>query len=97
MDDDFGRDYSPPDHAPMRRRSYAVVRWTLITVAIVAAELTLRDHRGWAAWLRYATFGGVVLLVRGLVPRPDWSGGVPDPEGEAAPPGPRVESDARTG
>ena len=82
MNDNFHRDYWP-DQSLMRRRSHAIIRWTLITVSIVVAAGTLLEHDSWPRWLRYGMYGVVVFAVRRFIPRPDWPDDITDDETEA--------------
>jgi hypothetical protein len=69
-----------PEQSKMRRRSHAVVRWTLITISIVIAASTLLEHAGWPVWLRYGTYGAFVFVVTRFFPRPDWPDEVEETE-----------------
>ena len=60
-----------PEQSNMRRRSHAMVRWTLIFLCISVAEFSLRDHAGWPPWLRYSAYLVVVLLIQ-FFPQPEW-------------------------
>ena len=87
------------EHTPMRRWSHAAIRATVIGLSILVAEVTLRDHGGWPAWLRWLAYGIAVFVVRRLIAPPDWRPGVHDPDERpirsAAPPSrPPVPPDA---
>jgi hypothetical protein len=84
MHEDPEQHWTELEHTPMRRWSYSAVRAGLIGLGILLAELTLRDHIGWPAWLRWLAYGTAVFVLRRLITPPDWRPGVHDPDDTTA-------------